>query len=158
MTSRIPAALAALAALAAGTFAFAASHGDVAPAEIGARHGQMRLQSFYLSTLGNMARGNAEYDAASAQEAADSLVAISTLAWDPLWPEGTSTEEYDSSRALPAIWAEYDEFDEHWEKFGEAARALQAVAGDGLDAMRGQMSGLGQTCGDCHDDFRQSNN
>ena len=154
---RRPTLLLAAAVAAAGTLALADSHEDAPPA-VKARQGQMQLQSFYLGILGNMARGNAEYDAEAAQEAADSLVGIhQDIAWAPLWPEGTSTEEVPSSRALPAIWTDRADFDEDWDEFGEAAEALQAVAGDGLEGMQGAVGALGRTCGGCHDDHRQSN-
>ncbi|MCK0167738.1 cytochrome c [Jannaschia sp. S6380] len=142
------------ATLVAGTVAFAASHAD-APRELKAREGLMYMQSLYLGTIANMVRGNAEYDAEAAQTAADSLVALSEVGWDPLWPEGTSTAELEATRALPAIWEDKEGFDAAWTNFAEAATAMQAVAGNGLEEVQAAMGDLGRSCGGCHDDYRE---
>ncbi|WP_240758152.1 c-type cytochrome [Palleronia sediminis] len=145
-----------LAALTIGGAGIAIGQTEV-PAAVKARQGQMQLQSFYLSTLGEMARGNIDYDADAAQASADSLVAIAAMDWDPLWPEGTATSEVEASRALPAIWTDAEGYAAAWDAFGTAAAAVQGVAGGGLDGLRAEMGALGQSCGGCHDDYRVSN-
>ncbi|QBY00266.1 cytochrome c [Rhodophyticola sp. CCM32] len=122
---------------------------------IGARQGEMRVLSLNLGILGNMARGNIDYDAGMAQIAADNLVAISMLHQEPFWPAGSDNGAAENTRALPAIWEDQAGFAEDWSDLGTAATGLQAVAGDGLDALRGAMGPMGGACGACHDDFRQ---
>ncbi|WP_371153487.1 cytochrome c [Jannaschia sp. 2305UL9-9] len=134
---------------------FAASHART-PAEIAARKGQMQLISVHMGVIGNMARGNIDYDAAAAQEAADNLAAIGMISQTLLWPEDTAGHE--ESRALPAIWEDRAGFDAAWDDFSTATVALQGVAGDGLDALRGGLGGVGRTCGTCHDTYRASAN
>ncbi|WGH78542.1 c-type cytochrome [Jannaschia ovalis] len=145
------AATAAASAIAAS--GLAESH-EKMPAEIAARHGQMQLMSLHLGVVGNMARGNIDYDAAQAQMAADNLVAVSQISQDLLWPEGTANSDSQFSRALPAIWESRADFDAKWDAFGTATLELQAVAGDGLDPMKGGLGAVGRTCGGCHDDYR----
>ncbi|MEM7644999.1 MAG: cytochrome c [Pseudomonadota bacterium] len=137
----------------AGT-AFAAGHADV-PAEIKARQGLMNILALNLGTVGNMARGNTDYDAEAAQIAADSLVAVTAIPQSPFWTPGTSTADTDQTRALPAIWEDNAGFGEKFMAFAEAASGLQAVAGDGLEPLQGAVQTLGRTCGGCHDDYRQ---
>jgi cytochrome c556 len=126
------------------------------PPSVEARHGIMNNYSFNLSTLGGMAKGEIEYDAETAQLAADRLATLSSIDWTGYWPEGTSSEDLDSSRALPEIWSDMEDFLSGFEEVQEAAMSMQEVAGDGQDALAGEMKGLGQSCGGCHDDYRMS--
>jgi len=127
------------------------------PPAVEARQGQFNIMALNVSVLGNMARGNIDYDADAAQAAADNLVAISTLNQAVHWPEGTDNFETDGTRALPAIWEDFDDFASKWAAFGEASVAMAAVAGEGLDAVRGSIGAVGGTCGACHDVYRADN-
>ena len=49
------------------------------PAAVQARQGQFQIMALNIGVVGNMARGNVDYDATAAQAAADNLVAISML-------------------------------------------------------------------------------
>lgn len=142
--------------LALGTIATVALAQSDVPQEVRARQGLMQNFAFSLSTLGNMARGNMEYDAALAQAAADRLVTLSSIHQDGYWPEGTSSEQIEASRALPAIWESKDDFLSGFDDLHEAATAMAEVAGDGQQALGGQMQDLGQSCGGCHEDYRVS--
>ena len=144
------------ASLALGTIATVALAQSEVPAEVRARQGLMQNFAFSLSTLGNMARGNIEYDAALAQTAADRLAALSGISQEGYWPEGTSTEEVEASAALPAIWEDKEEFLSHTDELHQAATAMSDVAGDGQQALAGQMEALGKTCGGCHEEYRVS--
>ncbi|WP_298431804.1 cytochrome c [uncultured Jannaschia sp.] len=136
-----------------GTIALAASH--EAPPQIKARQGAMQVVGYNLGLVGGMARGDAEYDAATAQVAADNLVAMSMLHLEPLFPADTLGIE--GTRALPAIAENWAGFQEDWEAYGTAVTALQAVAGDGLEGVQAAMGDVGKSCGGCHDDFRVKN-
>ena len=59
---------------------------------INARQAQMTLYSHNLGTLGAMAKGDIEYDAAAAQAAADNLAALSTMSQTGFWLPGMSYE------------------------------------------------------------------
>lgn len=144
----------ALAALVSGTAVYAQ---DDFSAQLKARQGQMRIIALNLGLLGGMAQGKMEYNAEAAQDAADSLVAISGVKQGLLWPAGTDSMAVDGTKALPAIWDNMDGFMEDWAAFGTAAVAMQAVAGTGQEALGPVMGQLGGSCKACHDDFREAN-
>lgn len=135
---------------------FADSHAEE-PEAITVRHGMMQIIASNAGVVGGMARGTAEYDAAAAQEAADNLAAVGMITTTLLFPEGSSSDDFESSRALPKIWEDRAGYDAAWAKFGEAAVALQAVASDGLDPLKAAMGEVGKTCGACHDAYRKPN-
>lgn len=149
LTKTALAATMALATLATGALAQ-----DRNPA-VGARQGHMQVMQLNLGILGNMARGNTEYDAAVAQAAADNLVAMGTVSQRFYWPPGTDTENYEGTRALPALWENQALVFEIGGRYSPAAEALAAAAGQGLDAMRGAVGPVGAVCGDCHEAFRE---
>lgn len=147
------------AALCAGLSAasLAQAQQDPAEAAIGARQAHMTLFAHNLGLLGNMARGNTEYDAESAGTAADNLHALAQIDQQGYWPEGTSNEDFpEETRALPAIWEDMEEFRSHQEQLVEAAAGMQEAAGGGIESLQGQMQALGGACGSCHEDFRES--
>jgi cytochrome c556 len=148
--------LASIVALAAMGTGIAATAQDL-PAPVQARQGQFQIMALNIGVLGNMARGNTEYDAEAAQTAANNLVTMSQIDQSFHWHEGTDNFALDGTRALPAIWENPEGFAEDYMAYGAAAEGLAAVAGDGLDAMRAAIGPIGGTCGACHDDFRQSN-
>lgn len=152
MTSKLLSTAAVLCAT-LGVTAAAIAQSSTPPA-VEARQGQFQIMTLNIAVLGNMARGNTEYDATTAQAAADNLVAISQLDQSFHWPAGTDNFEMDGTRALPAIWEDFDDFASIWGDFGEASVAMAAVAGDGLDAVRGSIGAVGGTCGACHDSYR----
>ena len=143
---------------AAGTFATvlpAASHEQGLPAAVKARHAQMQLYAFNLGTLGAMAQDKMDYDAEAASAAASNIVKLSSLAAGPMWAPGTSADDVDGSRALPAIWTDMDGVIEKAVALNEAAVAMEAAAGEGLDSLKSAFGPLGGACGDCHKAYRQ---
>lgn len=141
----------ALAAMISGTAVYAQ---DDFSAQLKARQGQMRIMAINLGLLGGMAQGKMDYNAEAAQAAADSLVAISGVHQDLLWPAGSDSMSMDGTKALPAIWDDNAGFMADWADFGTAAKAMQAVAGTGQEALGPVMGQMGGTCKACHDDYR----
>ncbi|MBF9031544.1 cytochrome c [Rhodobacterales bacterium HKCCE3408] len=123
--------------------------------QLGARQGQMRIMALNLGILGGMARGNTEYNAELAMIAAQNIHAVTMINQAVMWPEGSNADAIEGTRALPAIWEDFDGFLGHWSDLGAAAETLVAEAGNGLEPMQGALGGLGQECGSCHDAFRQ---
>ncbi|SEF67702.1 c-type cytochrome [Jhaorihella thermophila] len=119
-----------------------------------ARQGMMRIMALNMGVLGGMAKGEVTYDAARAQKAADTLVAVSMIDQSNLWPEGTDNDSSMHTGALAAIWEKPDDFAKAWMAFGEAAKGLQAAAGNGREALGPAMGGAGKSCKGCHEMFR----
>lgn len=149
---------AAVGAVALTTLALSASAGGHGgnPA-VDARQGHMQVMALNLGILGNMARGNTDYDADIAQAAADNLVLMGAVNQRFYWPPGTDSESYEGSRALPALWEDQASLFEIAGRYTPAAEALAASAGQGLDAMRGAIGPVGAVCGDCHEAFQEEN-
>lgn len=129
-------------------------------ANLKARQGQFRILALNLGILGGMAKGEIAYDAETAQMAADSIHAVSMVKQSPmtLWPEGTDEMAIDGTRALPAIWENWDDFASKWSALGEAAAGLQSAAANGQEAIGPAIGPLGNACKACHDDYRASQN
>lgn len=123
--------------------------------ELGARQGQFKLLAFNVGPIVAMAQGNMEYDAATAQLAADNIVALTSLDQSRLWPEGSGNDSIDNTRALPSIWADSEDFAAKFADLRSAALSMQEAAGTDLAALRGQLRALGGSCSACHEDYRQ---
>ena len=78
---------------------------------------------------------------------ADALKAMSGIA-GTLFPEGS-----DGGDALPAIWADAEDFAERLSAFEAAAGNLSDVVAAGGEVMPAAMQ-LGQACKGCHDNYR----
>ncbi|MCL1627153.1 MULTISPECIES: c-type cytochrome [Roseinatronobacter] len=122
---------------------------------VAARQGQFKLYGHNLSVVGGMAQGRMEYDAAMAQTAADNLFHLTRHDQSRLWPEGTDSSSLIETRAKAEIWENLDDFTAKFVALQEASVALQAAAGNGLDALRPAVGALGQSCGACHEDYRE---
>jgi cytochrome c556 len=118
------------------------------------RQGHMLNYASNLGVIGPMAQGNAAYDAAAAQAAADNIFHLASIHQDRYWLPGTSSEEFEGSHALPAIWENPEDFASKQAALLEAATALQAAAGTDLAGLQGALGGVGQACGSCHQAYR----
>ena len=122
---------------------------------IKARKAVMTLQSWYAGPLFQMAKGELDYDAEMARTFAEHLSTMAGVEGGAMWPPGTDNGAYaGKTRALPEIWSTWPEAGKKAEALSEAAAALAAVAGDGLDALRSKIGPVGKACKGCHDDFR----
>ncbi len=126
--------------------------------EIKARQGIMMYRAINLGVLGAMAKGEAEYDAAAAQKAADNLMASITLDASMLWPQGSDNSANPASTALAAMWEEGSGIGDKAKAMADAAAAMQAAAGVDLASLQGAMKGVGDGCGGCHKAFRVPTN
>ncbi|EEX10847.1 cytochrome c-554 [Ruegeria lacuscaerulensis ITI-1157] len=119
-----------------------------------ARKSLMSLYAFNISQLGAMAKGEAEYNAEVAAAAANNLATLSKVDQSAMWPAGTDNVADPSSRALPAIWENFADVGAKGQAFAEAAAAMQAAAGQDLDALKAAMGPLGGACSACHKAYR----
>ena len=147
-----------LAAAVIGTSAIGDGHADKAiAAAVKARQAQMTLYAFNLGALGAMAKGEAEYDAAVAAGAAANLAALAQSDQSRMWPPGSDNETLgkDATGALPAIWQAGSTAGEKGMALAQAAVAMEAAAGNGLEALQGAIGAVGKSCGSCHESYRQ---
>lgn len=126
--------------------------------EIKARQGIMTYRAIQLGVLGGMAKGEIAYDAEAAQKAADNLMAAVTIDASMLWPMGSDNSANPASTALAKIWQEGSGIGDKGKAMGEAATAMQAAAGTGLDGLKMAMGPVGEACGGCHKAFRVPTN
>ena len=125
------------------------------PQAVQARKGLMDMNGINAGVLFAMAQGKRDYDAEAAKAAAGNIVLLASINQNNLWPEGTDAEALPGqTRALPAIWTNYPDIEEKAKAWLAAAQAVDAVAGDGLDALQAAVGPLGGACKDCHDDYR----
>ena len=122
--------------------------------EVGARQGMFKVMGLNVGILGGMARGNIPYDADAAQVAAANLVAVSAINPLNMFPEGSDNVAVATTRAAPMIWGNIADVGQKWADYGAAAAAVQAVAGNGQEALGAAMGGLGGTCQACHQVYR----
>ena len=131
---------------------FAGGHGGN-PA-VKARQSHMQLYQFNAGYFFGMARGNVEYDAETAQAAADNLVALTRMNQGRMWPQGSDSDAIEGTRALPALWQDFPKVMEIGGSLAAAAEAMQAVAGNGQEAAMGALNDIGKACTACHEAFR----
>lgn len=122
--------------------------------QIKARQAVFQVYNYNMGLLSAMAKGKAEYDAQTALDAAGNLNAAAMMKNSTMWPAGSGNDVVEGTRALPEIWSTYPAIDEKAEALTEASTALLAVAGNGLDDLKGAMGAVGKSCKGCHDDFR----
>lgn len=143
-------------ALATATVVFADGHAEN-PA-VSARNAHMSLYAFNLGLLGDMAKGNVDYDAEAASAAASNLAALSQLSQARYWPPGTAQGEVPGSRAKAEIWTDSSGAIKLGGDFRAAAAKLAENAGGGLEALQAGVGEVGAACGACHKAYRGPKN
>lgn len=132
-----------------------AAEDDAVAQAIKARQAGMGLYSFYAGQLFAMAKGEQEYNADLAATLANNLVAVTELSNGMMWlPESDNTARQGKTRALPEIWGADSNTGDKAQTLKDAALGLSLVAGDGLDALRGEIGAVGEACDSCHEDYR----
>ena len=127
---------------------------DTDPA-VKARQALMQLYAHYLGQLGGMAKGQVEYDAEKAQNAANSLNALMGVSQQAMWAPGTDRETLgNQTGALKVMWTTFPAVLEKSKEGAAAAANMASVAGNGLDAVRGAIGAVGKSCGGCHELYR----
>jgi len=135
----------------AATGAFAQSPSDVAKA----RRDFYTLVGYEMATLGAMAQGKIGYDAEAASQSAKDIMTLTGYNTADLYVPGTSNDDLPGeTRAKADIWADMPGVQDKGMAFYQAVADLNAVAGNGLEALQPAVGKLGGTCKACHDDYR----
>ena len=115
------------------------------------RDAVMTLVASKMLTLGNMSRDEIPADDEVFTKAATDLAALAGMVTEGFMPEGAP----DGSRALPAIWESWGDFEMRAQNFQQAAQAVaDAAQSGGFAAGRDLVRPLQQTCGGCHSTYR----
>ncbi len=131
---------------------------------IAARQTLMREIGQSMKVLSDMAKGEAEFDAATAQ-AALTLINANAQKLPEMFPKDSQTGtglERDGvpqeTEAAPAIWEKPDEFAEMVDKFiNDTASGVHAAPAD-VKAVGNAMSLFASDCKTCHESFRVDRN
>jgi cytochrome c556 len=100
-----------------------------------------------FATLGGMAQGKVDFDAEKASAAQATLVEAAAKI-----PAAFEPNEMDpESKALPAIWDNWDDFVIHATALEGAADALDPSS---LDTIKAGVGPIGASCGGCHQAYR----
>ena len=121
------------------------------------RQGLMQVYAFNISVVGDMAKGKEEYNAESAQNAADNLLAAASMKNGPMWPKDSGNDNLEFGEltdALPEIWTTYPEIGQRGADLISALEEFGEVAGTGLGGMKKGLGAVGKACKACHEDFR----
>lgn len=144
MTFRALTTLAAVALVGFGSMALAVDD------PVKARQEKMKSIGDSMKLLGQMAKGEVDYDAARAETAVQTIH-TSIQGFTELFPEGSNVGE---TEAAPKIWEDMDGFKTIAGNLSEASAAAAPVAAQGLDALKGALGGIGKNCKECHDSYR----
>lgn len=120
-----------------------------------ARQGFYTAISIEMNTLAGMARGEVEYDEAAASAAAANLMALASYDAPKLFVEGTSTDEIETTNALPAIWQDNDDFRAKFAALTEATSGIDQAVMGGQGNVGPVVQQLGTACRDCHQSYRR---
>ena len=136
-------ALAALGLVAAGAVAAVAATN----AAVVARQDLMKAQGAAARTLGQMAQGQAAFDAEAAAAAKASLVETAARIAEVFEANETDPE----SKAKPEIWVNWDDYVAKADALKAAVEALDVSSLEGIQA---GMGAVGGACGACHQAYR----
>lgn len=125
---------------------------------IKARQSYYQLIKFNFGQLVAMVKGDVDYNAEAAQNAADNLKAISTLHIGPLYPAGSdNVAKKGKTRAQPNLWSDFEGASAIGGKWRTAIGDLQKVASNGKESLAPAVGELGKQCKACHEKYRAKN-
>ena len=100
---------------------------------------------------GGMVRGQVPFDA---KQAKDAMIVIAETPdkFVELFPE--DSKNHPETEAAPAIWENWDDFNQRLEKFKADAENAAASAEKGLDSFRDGFVQMARNCQSCHETYR----
>ena len=101
--------------------------------------------------VGPMLQGKAPFDAAKAKSAME-VMAKNADVFPTYFPEGSTTGD---TEALPAIWANFADFEARADKLSTDAAAAAAAADQGEDAFKAAAGAAFANCKGCHEQYRK---
>ena len=123
----------------------------VAQDTIAQRKALMKAVGGASKTGSQMAKGEAPFDAAKANEAMGTI-ATSWAAFAKLFPKGSETGG--ETTASPKIWESFKDFEDKGAKLASDATAAQKAAANGADTFKAAFGDVTKNCGGCHKPYR----
>jgi cytochrome c556 len=115
------------------------------------RDGLMQVVAWKLTQMRAMADGEIAADNAEFVKYADDLTALAGMATEGFIPDSIVP----GSRALPAIWQDWNDFVRLAADFENSAQALAAAArSGGVAGSDAALRSFAATCGNCHRGYR----
>ena len=106
-----------------------------------------------FAVMGDMVKGDTDYDADIFTARAQDFARLSHIPWAAFSVEGAMPG--DDTDALPAIWDNWDDFQDRADSFSASAEKLYEVSQDGsLDSIRPVFMETAKSCKGCHDQYR----
>jgi len=115
------------------------------------RHELMETAKDAAKPVGQMLKGEKEFDAAEAMDSFRTWAKVAATAGD-LFPEGSETGY--ETRSLPTVWTERERFDEIMKEFAAASDAAIAAEPQSLEELKAAAGPIFKTCKSCHEDYR----
>lgn len=116
------------------------------------RNGLMEVMAYKLEPLGKMARGSMPVDEKEFVKDANDLETASQWILEGFMPAGAVPQ----SRALPAVWKNYDDFKQKAMDMEEAVKKVADAANSGgFNAAKPMVDAIGMACGACHRSYRK---
>ncbi len=142
---RFASAVAAFAVVALGATVVIAQQDPIA-----ARKALMKANGQAAGALAKMVKGEAPFDAATAQKAF-AVFEDAAAKMPNLFPDNSKIGG--ETTASPKIWENMADFKARFVKFGSDAKAAEASVKD-LDGLKAIFSEFGKNCGGCHELYR----
>jgi cytochrome c556 len=101
-----------------------------------------------------MAKGEIPFDPKVAEAVIQGWNSVAYSAVD-YFPEGSDKGD---TKASPKIWQEMSEFQEYFAKFQKDTDAALKSKPQDLDAFKAVLATVGESCKNCHEDFRLPSN
>jgi cytochrome c556 len=120
---------------------------------IAVRKAIMQSNAASQRVITQMLMPGATYDAAAAT-AALTTIAGNMVRFPALFPDGSQTGGTPPTRALPAIWANMDDFAAKAAKLSSDAAIAANAAADGPQALAAAFAAVQPDCGACHQLYR----
>lgn len=127
------------------------------------RMDQMSILGEHAKNIGDMLKGKATFDTAVIETAAQAFLEAGKQ-MPALFPDTVESREAMATEALPAIWADWDDFTALAEQFTQDSQSLHSLIkglhntsqsiGDQRRAVRAAFFKATKNCSSCHERFR----
>jgi len=106
-----------------------------------------------------VAKGEVDYNAEQASNAAANLQSLVNQSNGAMWPQGSDAgANPGKTRAKVENWTSYQKAAKFGMALKDSVAKMSTEAGNGLGALQAAIGPVGKSCGDCHEGFRVPKN